>query len=515
MFDFDFIPDEKLRGDYIKEFKTWISFISKLLINVEGIRIYVKGGTPLGIDVLKRYFEKCKNKNVTVMDALELKLIKDWDFMTIISSKEKFNVCIRSYDLMRPFLKNKDVTGFMNNNPDVTATSSEMAPCVTLHEIINIAQTHNIRKEGSKMIIIRKAETVKIGDDVFFEMMIKTEDTLAEVELPMTTTKVLLTKRNYKQIFFLSKIVFMVTQYGVDINKYYDVLKYILDQTKIIIYPHDKDGFLQANKNTYDTADLSSVITGILNKVFTDCNDKQFIASQMSHPDSIFYRLFSKNIPKCDKIRTFAENCKMKYPTYLINETRAKRVVKKFLNELARTMQGIAKKHNLKAAESAIKLYYDAKNDLISDKIQIVSDADIEDFIEKFDADKEGKLGEKLRLYLDKQQKSIVSLSKKTVDVVEFVCMEKIKKFQDIILEMVKEYDALFVGVNIGRLNAQFETFVEDEKARILLSKISVRFSANVADRIKVMKGVCSNHILYKLSTLEYDSEAYNKLLKY
>jgi hypothetical protein len=236
----------------------------------------------------------------------------------------------------------------------------------------------------------------------------------------------------------------------------------------------------------------------------------------MSHPDSIFYRLFSKNIPKCEKIRKFADNCKMKYPTYLINEKRAKQVVKKFLNELSSTMQGIAKKYNLKSIESNIKLYHDAKNDLISDKIQIVNDADIENFIKKFDEDKEGQFGKKLNTYLEKNaQRSIVSLNKKTIDVVEFVCMETIKKFQDTILAMMKEYDELFAGVNIGRLNAQFETFVADEKAKILLSKISVRFSANVADRIRVMKGVCSNHLLYKLSTLEYNSEAYNKLLKY
>jgi len=306
----------------------------------------------------------------------------------------------------------------------------------------------------------------------------------------------------------------MVTEYNVDIKKYYDVMKYILDQTRIIVYPHDKDGFLQANNKTYDTADLSRPITSILDKVFSNYNDKQFIASQMSHPDSIFFRLFSKNIPKCEKIKTFAENCKIKYPTYIINETRAKKVVKKFLNELSSTMRAIAKRYDLKSIESTIKLYYDAKNDLLADNIQIISDADIENFITKFNADKEGGLGEKLKLHLGKKS-SIVSLNKRTADVVEFVCMETIKKFQDTIAAMVKEYDSLFEGVNIGRLNAQFETFIEDEKSRILLSKISVKFSPNVADRIKVMKGVRSNHLLYKLSQMEYDSDAYNKLLKY
>lgn len=517
MFDFDFITDEKIRNDYFREFKTWISFISKLLLNVEGIKIYVKGGTPLGIDVLKRYVEGCKNKNVTIMDVLQLKLIKDWDFMTIIKSEQKFNVCIRSYDAMRPYMKKKDTAGFMHDNPSIQTSEEELVPCVKLHEIMNIAQTHNIRKEGSKMIIIRKAEAARLDEDnVFFEMMIKTDDNLAEVELPMTTTKVLLTKQNYKQIFFLSKIIFAVTEYNVDIEKYRKVLKYILDRVKIVVYPHDKDGFLIVTKETYSTGELSSGIIAILNKVFTDCGDKQFIASQMSHPDSIFYRLFAKNIPKCDKIRELTESCVMKTPTYLINETRTKRVVKKFLNELASVMHTIAKKNDLKRIESVIKLYYDAKDDLLEDRVQIANEADIDNFVKRFDTDKVSKFDEKLRLHLKKAQKSnLISLSKKTIDVVEFVYLENVKKFQDAILEMLVEYDKLFEGVNIGRLSAQFEKFIEDDKSKILMSKISVRFSSNAAERIRVTKGVRSGIFMYKLSTLTYDSDAYNKLLKY
>ena len=83
---------------------------------------------------------------------------------------------------------------------------------------------------------------------------------------------------------------------------------------------------------------------------------------------------------------------------------------------------------------------------------------------------------------------------------------------QDNITSMIEEYDELFTGVNVGRFNAQFNEMIKSDSSRILLSKIAVNFSTNVADRVKVTKSVRTNELLYKLSQLEYDKKEYDKL---
>jgi len=101
IFNFDFIEDDTLKKDYIREFQVWVSFLDKIMSNVDGISVYVKGGTPLGIDVLKRSIDRG-------FGSLELDLIRDWDFLTIIETKQKFQECIKNYDIMKLFFQKKD-----------------------------------------------------------------------------------------------------------------------------------------------------------------------------------------------------------------------------------------------------------------------------------------------------------------------------------------------------------------------------------------------------------------------
>lgn len=519
IFNFDFIEDETLKKDYVREFQVWVSFLDKIMLNVDGISVYVKGGTPLGIDVLKRSIDHG-------FGSLELDLIRDWDFLAIIETKQKFQECIKNYDAMKPFFQKKvtprlktdesssiqsesNVEAFRKKNKEINLSDNEIAPCLKLHEIMRIAKHHRINKEGTKMIIIRRKDCVKICDDAFFEMVIKTEDSLSEIELPLTTMKIQLTRKNYRYLIFLSRLILMHNKYNINLNKHIDMVKFILNKIKIIIQPHDNDGFLKTNELTYDASSLSPTIQNILEKKLSDYNDRQFIASQFIHPDSIFYRLFNKNIPKSEKIRIYFKTNQIKEPSYLININRAKRVIKIFIDALSIEMHKIYQKYELDVSEATIKFYYDIKNDFTSGLINIVTDDDFEQFINKYD----DKFKNTLYEFLNKMgHKRLINRNQKITEVMEYLYLESIKKMQDNITAMIEEYDELFTGVNVGRFNAQFNEIIKSDSSRILLSRIAVNFSANVADRVKVTKNVRTNELLYKLSQLEYDPKEYDKL---
>jgi len=503
IFNFDFIEDETVRKDYVREFQVWVSFLDKIIAGIEGINVYVKGGTPLGIDVLKRSI------NYGIKESLDLGLIRDWDFLAIIDTKQKFQECIQNYDLMKPFFQKKTVNleEFREKNQEIKLSDEEIKPCLKLHEIMKIAKNHRIKKEGTKMIIIRRQDCVKICNDAFFEMVIKTEDTYSEIELPLTTMKIHLTRKNYRYLIFLSKLVLMGTTYNVSLDKYSDFIKFILNKLKIIIQPHDNDGFLQTDKSTYDPP-FSSTIQIILEKKLSNYNDRQFIASQFIHPDALFYRLFNKNIPKSEKIRNYFKTKQIKYPSYLINIKRAKKVTKTFLDALSIEMHQVYNNYELDKDEASIKFYYDIKNDLASGMISIITDDDLDKFINKYDVQFKNTIHELLNKM---SKKRLVSRSQKVLDIMEFLYVESIKKMQDDITKMITDFDNFFSGVNIGRFNAQFNEMIQSESSKIMLSKIAIPFSKNVADRVKVTRGK-TNELLYKLSQLEYNSAMYDDL---
>jgi len=516
IFDFSFIKDEILQKEYVKEFQVWVSFIDKLIKDVSGIHIYVKGGTPLGIELLKRVIFNYKGNDIKtkVMEVLNMNLIRDWDFMTVINSNLSFSECIKNYDIMEPFFKKKevDLEKFRKKNTDIVLSDLELQPCLKLHEIMRVAKKHNIKKEGVKMIIIRKKNCVKINEDAFFEMMIKTEDTLSEIELPLTTMKILLTSKNYKYLFFLSKLIYMATHFGVNIDKYFDMIKFMLGKIEITIKPHDKDGFLQTNKDTYDAKNLSLQIQQLLERKLSNYNDRQFIVSQFVHPDSIFYRLLNKNIPKSDKIRNYLTKLKLKTPTYLVNSNRAKQVVKIFLDSLSINMNNIHEKYNFDNIEATIKIYYDIKNNITNGSIKIISNDDIEQMLSKYDDDFKNNFYMNLNKL---SKKRLNSVCQKVLDITDYLYLELVKKMQDKISDMLIEYDNFFMGVNIGRLNSQFNEIINTENSKVLLSRISIQLSDNVAERIRVSKNFKSAEFLYKLSKLEYDENDYNNVLNY
>ena len=309
----------------------------------------------------------------------------------------------------------------------------------------------------------------------------------------------------------------MILQYGFSIAEHYEMLKYILKKVDIIVQPHDKDGFLKVSKTSYDTGKLSDKMTSVLDRSLTDFNDKQFIISQLVHPNALFDRLLDKNLPKSNRIQKFFSNNHLKFPSYLLNEPRVLRTLKRFLNELSQHMNTIWNKykHNLHAIESTIKLYYDAQHDLSSGIVNLFSMDDVIRYANKFKSDTVCDFNAKLNAYLIIPDRGIINYTKKVLDIIEFIYASHIKRFQDMISEMILEYDILYAGSNIGRLNAQFEEIVKTPSSQILLSKIAINFDQHVAERIKVMKSSKTSSFLYKLSKLSYDKNAYNKLLSY
>jgi len=140
--------------------------------------------------------------------------------------------------------------------------------------------------------------------------------------------------------------------------------------------------------------------------------------------------------------------------------------------------------------------------------ISIITDDDLDKFINKYDVQFKNTIHELLNKM---SKKRLVSRSQKVLDIMEFLYVESIKKMQDDITKMITDFDNFFSGVNIGRFNAQFNEMIQSESSKIMLSKIAIPFSKNVADRVKVTRGK-TNELLYKLSQLEYNSAMYDDL---
>jgi hypothetical protein len=281
------------------EFIAWAQLFAWSSENLKDIHIYCKGGSALGLEVLKSILNKDLSK---YGDFVDLKLIKDWDFTVNMLEEQKSR-----------FINKAEELGFQN--------------------------------QGSRLPILRFKNGLFIGDDYLLELSIKTTNELHDLELPLTNLKFEVNSTNI-ELFF--DIVKMYVKKEINL----EIIKYNLNKllTTIIVNGDDqvdsiKNGlYIINNSEKISTADLNKKLLEIIDLVPYQQTDyinqstlKQFLISQICQPDRLFLRFFDKNVIKSNKIKKLYVDNKIPLTEWLLDETildELKRKITSFLDLL-------------------------------------------------------------------------------------------------------------------------------------------------------------------------------------
>jgi hypothetical protein len=341
--------DQKLNT----ELEAWKLLFEWCKVHLPHNPIYCKGGSALGLEVLKSIL----NKNPSQYEEfISLNLIKDWDFTVFMSEDEK-----------------RKFTGFV--------------------------QTIGFKVDGKKITMIRFNNALMIGDDYLLELSAKIDQTLDDLELPLTNLKF---EVNYDNINLFFEIVKMYVKNDINLGKMSDILNILLDQILVnginLVDSIENGLYTIIDPGKISTAGLSDVLLRIIDNSVGISNNgpigsnrvpnrgpnsglnmgpnrvpnrgpnsglnmgpnrglnsglnmvpnrgpnsglnmgpnrgpninrerinpltmKQFLITQFSQPDRLFLRFFKKNVEKSIKIREFYENNGIPLPPWLIDET--------------------------------------------------------------------------------------------------------------------------------------------------------------------------------------------------
>ena len=288
----------KIKGETVK----FNLFINDLL--QDGYEVYLKGGTVLGLKILKMIYDLYSEDNFEryFNDFLELDLIRDWDFVAYTGVpieedlKEKLNKMAYKYALV---------------------------------------------PRAKTFVLYQTKYPIKLNDQALFEISIMDKEIFSNLELPLTTMKMKVTKYNLKYIFMFAKSFYSykVNKTPIDI----DVIKHMVKGMNFYIYPN-KNGLFTINKENYNVGSLKGDIIKFI-KDFSkkNINLEQFLMTQIQEPNRLFYRLLEKNIPKVEKIINFFDNYKIQYKklTWLLNTQNITNTVDKFIEKLGNKIYDI------------------------------------------------------------------------------------------------------------------------------------------------------------------------------
>ena len=253
------------------ETQNWISFIETLIEN--NYDVYVKGGSVTGLHILKLI------KESQFGDFLKLNLIKDWDF-TIFTSDQS--------------------------------------------TITQLANQYNILVEGKTIIVLRQQNHIKIEAEALFELSIKEKEHICDLELPISTMKIKITKDNIHNLFNLSKLFYLKeTNYQELIN---------LTNNLIIDIPYCQDGYFIITQDTYDCGNISAQLTDIIKSTTKNINKQQFLITHFIQPDRLFHRL-NKNKIKSQNIEPFIGKT-----DWILNISKTDKLINKFLSLLQKSI---------------------------------------------------------------------------------------------------------------------------------------------------------------------------------
>ena len=268
-------------------------FIFELL--KKNITVYIKGGCVLALKLLKILYDESSEHNFDnyFHDFVKLELIKDWDFSSYVQ----------------------------NTTIDEKYRSSLDA----------LAKKFNLVPRAKTFILYQTRRPIQIGDQALFEISVLESDNKLDMELPMSTMKVKINRRNLFHIFMFAKS-FFVNKLK---NEPFDlgILKQILKDIEIII-PENKDGLFEIEK--LSTGNLKEPLIEFIKEFANnDINLTQFLMTHIVEPNRLCYRIF-KNITKVNKINTFVKENKLNNKTlgFLFDPIKIKNIIDSFSEAL-------------------------------------------------------------------------------------------------------------------------------------------------------------------------------------
>ena len=265
---YKFIKKKLAKYKLKQETTIYYNFIQELI--ADGIDVYIKGGTVLGLYILHDIYTKSSNDFYEKFaEYLTLNLIRDWDFSC--------------------YIKDAVITEEVRSKLDALAKK---------HKLVSRAKT---------FILYRTKNPLMIDDMALFELAISEECNPAHCELPMTTIKIKITKDNIYQIFMLATCFYL--KYSKNINIDIPFVKYAIKKINFIIPVH-KNG-MYVMKKIYSENISSELLHFIKDFSNNQLDKQQFLITHFIEPNRMFYRLLNKNLPKIIKINNFYKNQKI------------------------------------------------------------------------------------------------------------------------------------------------------------------------------------------------------------
>ncbi len=259
--------------------------------------VYLKGGTVLGLYILKllynKYSKNEKEFEKYFNELVKLDLIKDWDFT--------------SYTY-KPIDENIE------------------------KELANIAQKNHLVRRGKTFILYQTEYPIKVNDSALFEISIMEDEIFSNLELPLTTMKIKINKKNLNHIFMFAKCFYSYKVKNIPIDT--DIIKHMISKLNFYIYPN-KNGLFSINKDNYHIGNLNNNIVEYIHKFSHNLDKEQFLITQIQEPNRIFYRLLEKNIPKTEKIVAFLKKYDLPSDhSWLLDTKSIEKLISTFISNL-------------------------------------------------------------------------------------------------------------------------------------------------------------------------------------
>ena len=259
--------------------------------------VYLKGGTVLGLYILKLLYEKYGNNEKEFEkhfnELLKLDLIKDWDF-----------------------------TSYTHTPIDDNLEK----------ELAIIAKKNDLVRRGKTFILYQTEYPIKVKDAALFEISILQDEIFSNLELPLTTMKIKINKKNLNHIFMFAKCFYSYKVKNIPIDT--DIIKHMTSKLNFFIYPN-KNGLFSINNNNYHIGSLNKNIVEYIHKFSHNLDKEQFLITQIQEPNRIFYRLLEKNIPKTEKIITFLKKYDLPSEhSWLLNTKSIEKLMANFISNL-------------------------------------------------------------------------------------------------------------------------------------------------------------------------------------
>ena len=408
--------------DIEKEIGFWIQFIEEMID--DGYNVYAKGGSILGLQLIKIFINSIGDDDLlfkTLNDCINLKLIKDWDFTSLIPTNRQ--------------------TMLMEK-----------------------AKKYGIIKEGETIIVLRMRECIKVGTEALFEISIKEDDPLSELELPMTTMKIEITKTNIKSLFELSKMFYSMTNITTNPLTYdnFITLKENLINLEIII-PEHENGYFKVDNN-FDEGGLSNFLLELIENTTPNTNEMQFLVAQIKQPDRMFFRLLGKNQNKSIMIEKFLENNSIENnsiennsiekPTWLLNVSHLSGLINDFTIEIGKLTTIIFGNYEIKLNEIHNQIVH------IDSYVGIIEREDVIKYCDVQNHYSETIFDEIKNQYIDPYKMIMDSkISKNYIKKIKTLSTKYADEYIKILVQVFNELDLVTNGVNMGRLVGLYHTF--------------------------------------------------------